>query len=126
MTIYRQCYTAKNKASTRQGTRLAYGRYGITTTGFARISFRSLAAATSSIVHYCPKAKRWSRVRAVVPFTRKPQDVRMGRGKGVPKGAMAIVSPGQLLFELDGRLSIAIRAASVSAQKLCSKTKVVQ
>ncbi|WMV55340.1 hypothetical protein MTR67_048725 [Solanum verrucosum] len=69
----------------------------------------------------------WVRVLADIPITRKPTEVRMGRGKGNPTGWIARVSRGQILFEMDGvSLPNARQAATLAAHKLCSSTKFVQ
>ncbi|WMV44950.1 hypothetical protein MTR67_038335 [Solanum verrucosum] len=118
------------------GTQLGFGRYGTKSCRAGRLSYRAIEAARRAIIRHFHRAmsgqfrrngKIWVRVLADIPITRKPTEVRMGRGKGNPTGWIARVSRGQILFEMDGvSLSNARQAATLAAHKLCSSTKFVQ
>ncbi|WMV46534.1 hypothetical protein MTR67_039919 [Solanum verrucosum] len=118
------------------GTQLGFGRYGTKSCRDGRLSYRAIEAARRAIIGHFHRAmsgqfrrngKIWVRVHPDIPITRKPTEVRMGRGKGNPTGWIAHVSRGQILFEMDGvSLSNARQAATLAAHKLCSSTKFVQ
>ncbi|XP_059645891.1 small ribosomal subunit protein uS3m-like [Cornus florida] len=118
------------------GTQLSFGRYGTQSCGAGRLSYRAIEAARRAIIGQFHRAmsgqfrrngKIWVRVLADLPITGKPNEVRMGRGKGNPTGWIARVSTGQIPFEMDGvSLSNARQAATLAAHKPCSSTKFVQ
>ncbi|KAL5057240.1 hypothetical protein RYX36_028844 [Vicia faba] len=92
-------------------TTLGFGRYGTQSCRAGRLSYRAIEAARRAIIGHFHRAmsgqfrkngKIWVRVFADIPITRKPTEVRMGRGKGNPTGWIARVSAGQVLFEMDG------------------------
>ncbi|CAB4277256.1 unnamed protein product [Prunus armeniaca] len=115
------------------GTQLGFGRYGTKSCRAGRLSYRAIEAARRATIGQFHRAmsrrnsKIWVRVLADLPITRKPTEVRMGRGKGNPTGWIARVSTGQIPFEMDGvSLSNARQAATLAAHKPCSSTKFVQ
>jgi large subunit ribosomal protein L16 len=72
------------------------------------------------------EGKVWIRIFPDKPYTKKPQEVRMGKGKGAPEGFVAVVKPGRIMFELEGVSdAIAKEALRLAAQKLPVRTKVV-
>lgn len=118
------------------GTQLGFGRYGIKSLRAGRLSYRAIEAARRAIIgqlnrtmngKFRRNGKIWVRLRADLPITGKPAEVRMGRGKGNPTGWIARVSTGQILFEMEGvSLSNARQAARLAAHKLCLSTTFVQ
>ncbi|KAF9675477.1 hypothetical protein SADUNF_Sadunf09G0036300 [Salix dunnii] len=110
------------------GTQLGFGRYGTKSCRAGRLSYRAIEAARRAIIgQFRRNGKIWVRVLADLPITRKPIEIRMGRGKGNNTGWIARVSTGQILFEMDGvSLSNARQAATLAAHKPCSSTKFVQ
>ncbi|GAV76720.1 Ribosomal_L16 domain-containing protein, partial [Cephalotus follicularis] len=116
------------------GTHLGFGKYGIQSCESGRVSSRAIEAARRAIVgqfHRAVSGKRsgkvWVRVVANVAITKKPSEVRMGRGKGNVAGYIARVSTGQILFEIDGvSLPNARQAATLAAHKLPFSTKFIQ
>ena len=100
-----------NKGNAHRGTQLAFGSFGIKTLEPKWIDSRQI---------------EWIRIFPDKPITRKPADVRMGKGKGDPAGWVAPVTPGRILFEVEGvSFDIAKEALRLGAQKLPVKTKFV-
>ncbi|KAI5658251.1 hypothetical protein M9H77_27044 [Catharanthus roseus] len=109
------------------GTQLGFGRYGTKSCRAGSLSDRAIEAARRAIIGHFHRAmsgqlqgncKIWVRVLANFPITRKPTEVRMGRGKGNPMGWVARVSMGQILFEMDDvSFSNARQAATLAAHK---------
>jgi len=92
----------KIKFDTR-GTYLAFGSHGLKAESFARVTPNQLEAARKTISRSIKKVgKVWIRVFPDRPFTKKPAEVKMGKGKGAPEGYCAEVRPGRIVFEVDG------------------------
>ena len=105
------------KGNAQRGTQLAFGSFGIKTLEAKWIDSRQIEAARVAVNRYIFPDK---------PITRKPADVRMGKGKGDPAGWVAPVTPGRVLFEVEGvSFDIAKEALRLAAQKLPVKTKFV-
>ena len=102
-----------NKGNAHRGTQLAFGSFGIKTLESKWIDSRQIEAARVALNRY-------------KPITRKPADVRMGKGKGDPAGWVAPVTPGRILFEVEGvSFDIAKEGLRLCAQKLPVKTKFI-
>ena len=103
-----------NKGNAHRGTTLAFGSFGI----------KTLRVAINRYMNR--EGQVWIRIFPDKPITRKPADVRMGKGKGDPAGWVAPVTPGRILFEVEGvPFDIAKEALRLGAQKLPVKTKFV-
>jgi large subunit ribosomal protein L16 len=82
---------------------IAYGRYGLVSLESQRISARQIEAARQAMTRYVKRGGQiWIRIFPHTPVTRKPQDVKMGSGKGNPEFFVAKVKPGTVMFEMDG------------------------
>lgn len=82
---------------------IAYGRYGLVSLDSERISARQIEAARQAMTRYIKRGGQiWIRIFPHTPVTRKPQDVKMGSGKGNPEFFAAKVKPGTVMFEMDG------------------------
>jgi len=82
---------------------IAYGRYGLVSLESDRISARQIEAARQAMTRYIKRGGQiWIRIFPHIPVTRKPQDVKMGSGKGNPEFFVAKVKPGTVMFEMDG------------------------
>ena len=116
-----------NKGNAHRGTTLAFGSFGIKTMDAKWIDSRQIEAARVAINRYMNREGQvWIRIFPDKPITRKPADVRMGKGKGDPAGWVAPVTPGRILFEVEGvPFDIAKEALRLGAQKLPVKTKFV-
>ena len=115
------------KGLAQRGNQLSFGSFGIKTEESAWITGRQLEAARQAIVRYMKREGQvWIRVFPDKPITKKPAEVRMGKGKGAPEGFVAPVTPGRMLFEAEGvPLEIAKEALRLGAQKLPVKTKFI-
>jgi large subunit ribosomal protein L16 len=115
------------KRTSFRGAELAFGSYGIKTLETAWITSRQIEAARQAVTRYMKReGKIWIRIFPDKPVTKKPAEVRMGKGKGAPEYFVAVVNPGRILFEADGvPLHIAKEALRLASQKLPIKTKMV-
>ena len=116
-----------NKGNAHRGTELAFGTFGIKTLEAKWLDSRQIEAARVAVNRYMNREGQvWIPVVAVTLKKRKPADVRMGKGKGDPAGWVAPVTPGRILFEVEGvSLAVAKEALRLAAQKLPVKTKFV-
>jgi len=128
---FRKWHTARknadwNHAETR-GVKLSFGSYGLKAVTAARITSNQIESARKVISRYASKSgKVWVRVFPDRPFTQKPAEVKMGKGKGDPVGYVCPVQPGRMLFEIDGVDEATAREALRKAgTKLPVKSKIV-
>ncbi len=107
------------------GNYIAFGEYALQSQGSERITARQIEAARQAMTRYIKRGgKIWIRVFPHTPVTRKPQDVKMGSGKGNPEFFVAKVRPGTILFEMQGvNEETAREAMRLAAHKLPIKTK---
>jgi large subunit ribosomal protein L16 len=107
------------------GNYIAFGDYALQAQGQERITSRQIEAARQAMTRYIKRGgKIWIRVFPHTPVTRKPQDVKMGSGKGNPEFFVAKVRPGTILFEMQGvDVATAREAMRLAANKLPVKTK---
>jgi large subunit ribosomal protein L16 len=126
-TKYRKQQKGKMKGNTQRGNQLAFGSYGIKTMEEHWITGRQIEAARQAVTRYMKReGKIWIRIFPDKPITKKPAEVRMGKGKGSPEYFVARVTPGRIMFEAEGvPLAIAKEAMRLAAQKLPVKTKFV-
>ena len=117
----------KNDGIAHRGTELAFGSFGIKAMATLWITARQIEAARIAVTRYMQREGQiWIRIFPDKPITRKPADVRMGKGKGDPAGFVAAVKPGMMLIECEGvSLAVAKEALRLAAQKLPIKTKFV-
>ena len=115
------------KGNAQRGNQLAFGSFGIKAMESAWITGRQIEAARQAITrHMKREGQLWIRVFPAKPITKKPAEVRMGKGKGSPEYWAAVVKPGRILFELDGvPESVAREALRLASNKLPIKTKFV-
>jgi len=115
------------KGNAQRGHTLAFGSFGIKTLEEAWITGRQIEAARQAITrHMKREGQLWIRIFPDKPITKKPAEVRMGKGKGAPEYFVARVTPGRILFEAEGvTLEVAKEALRLAAQKLPIATKFV-
>ncbi len=115
------------KRTSFRGSELAFGSFGIKSLDTAWLTARQLEAARQAVSRYMKReGKVWIRVFPDKPITKKPAEVRMGKGKGAPELFVAVVNPGRMIFEAEGvPLEIAKEALRLAAQKLPVKTRFV-
>jgi large subunit ribosomal protein L16 len=126
-TKYRKVQGSRTKGKAYRGSTIAFGDCGLKALEPGRITARQIEAARISISRKVKRGgKLWIRIFPDTPFTKKPAETRMGKGKGNPEYYEAIILPGRILFELGGiEESIAKEALRVAAFKLPIKTKIV-
>lgn len=110
-----------------RGAEVSFGRFGLQSMDAERISSRQIEAARRAMTRYIKRGgKIWIRIFPHTPVTRKPQDVKMGSGKGNPEYFAAKVHPGTMLFEMDGVTEdLAREAMRLAGHKLPVRTKFV-
>ena len=126
-TKYRKQQKGKMKGNAQRGHQLAFGSFGIKTLDEAWITGRQIEAARQAITrHMKREGQLWIRIFPDKPVTKKPAEVRMGKGKGAPEYFVARINPGRILFEIEGvSLLVAKEALRLGAQKLPVMTKTV-
>lgn len=117
----------KMKGLTGRGAELAFGSFGIKSLEPAWITSRQIEAARIAVTRFMKREGQvWIRIFPDKPVTKKPAEVRMGKGKGAPEYWVAVVRPGRMIFEAEGvSLEIAKEAMRLAAQKLPVQTKFV-
>jgi len=110
-----------------RGTRLSFGSFGLKAISAGRVDAREIEAARKACAHNLGKTgKMWTRIFPDRPYTSKPAEVKMGKGKGDPQGYEAVVRPGRIIYEVDGVTdAIAKEALRKAGTKLSVKTKIV-
>ena len=110
-----------------RGVTIAFGSYGLKAMAYARVTSNQIEAARKVAMHHAGKTgKVWIRIFPDHPFTQKPAEVKMGKGKGDPQGFIAEVKPGRIMFEIDGvEPEVAAECMRKAGTKLPVKTKVV-
>ena len=124
---YRKQQRGRTKGMAQRGNSVAFGDFGLMALEATWITSRQIEAARRAITRHMKRAGRvWIRVFPDVPVSKKPAEVRQGKGKGSVEYWAARVKPGRILFELDGVPGpLAAEAFSRAAMKLPVKTKVV-
>jgi len=126
-TKYRKQQKGKMKGNAGRGNQLAFGSFGIKTNEEAWITGRQIESARQAVTRYMKREGQiWIRIFPDKPVTKKPAEVRMGKGKGAPEYFVARVTPGRIMFEADGvPLKVAQEAMRLAAQKLPVTTRFV-
>ena len=126
-TKFRKMQKGRIKGAAKGGTTLNFGSYGLKAQEPARITARQIEAARRTMTRQMKRAGRvWIRIFPDVPVSKKPTEVRMGKGKGTPEFWAAKVKPGRIMFEIDGvSAPVAREALRLAAAKLPIKTRVV-
>jgi large subunit ribosomal protein L16 len=125
---HRKQFKGRIHGNAKGGSQLAYGAYGLKALEPDRITARQIEAARRAITrHLKRQGKVWIRIFPDVPVTKKPLEVRQGKGKGSVEFFAARVKPGRIMFEIDGVSgAIAREAMDLAAMKLPVKTKFVK
>ena len=126
-TKFRRSQKGKMKGNAKRGYTLSFGSFGIKTLQEAWITGRQIEAARQAVTrHMKREGQIWIRIFPDKPITKKPAEVRMGKGKGAPEGFVACISPGRIIIEAEGvPLNIAKEALRLAAQKLPVTTRFV-
>ncbi|MFM9984108.1 MAG: 50S ribosomal protein L16 [Flavobacteriales bacterium] len=126
-TKYRKQQKGKIKGIAHRGSQLAFGSFAIKTLDEGFLTSRQLEAARVALTRFMKREGQvWIRVFPDKPLTRKPAEVRMGKGKGAPELWVAVLKPGRIIFEAEGvPLATAQEALRLAAQKLPCRTKFI-
>ncbi|WP_185876642.1 50S ribosomal protein L16 [Blattabacterium cuenoti] len=126
-TKYKKKQKGRIRGNSKKGIFLSRGLYGIKSLEGSWITSRQLEAARIAATRYMKReGKLWINIFPDKPATKKPQEVRMGKGKGPVEFWVSVVKPGRILFEIDGiEMKIAKEALRLAAQKLPIKVKFI-
>jgi len=126
-TKFRKAHKGRIKGVAKAGFTLNFGGYGLKAMEPERVTARQIEAARRAITRHMKRAGRvWIRIFPDVPVSKKPTEVRMGKGKGTPEFWACRIKPGRIMFEIDGVPEpIAREALRLGAMKLPIKTRVV-
>ena len=126
-TKFRRQQKGRMKGNAQRGNQLAFGSFGIKSLQTKWITGAQIEAARIAVTRYMQRQGQvWVRIFPDKPITSKPAEVRMGKGKGNPEGFVAPVTPGRMIFEVEGvSFEIAKEALRLAAQKLPVTTKFV-
>jgi len=123
-TKYRKQFKGRNRGVATRGSKVSFGEYGLKATEHGRITARQIEAARRAMSRHLKRGgKIWIRVFPDKPISKKPLEVRQGKGKGNVEYWVALVQPGRVLFEIDGvPVELAREALKLAAAKLPVKT----
>ncbi len=126
-TKFRKAHKGRIHGVATSGTTLAFGEFGLKALEPERVTARQIEAARRAMTRFMKRAGRvWIRVFPDVPVSKKPIEVRMGKGKGSPEYWVVRVKPGRIMFEVDGvPAQVAREALTLAAAKLPIKTRFV-
>jgi len=112
----------------RRGAELNFGEFGLQAVECGTISNKQIEAARIAMTRHVKRGgKLWIRIFPDKSFTKKPAEVRMGKGKGAPEGWVAVIRPGRILYEMAGvDRELAKEALRLASHKLSVKTKIVE
>ena len=124
---FRRVQKGKLKGNAGRGNQLSFGSFGIKCLETAWITGRQIEAARVAVTrHIQRQGQIWIRIFPDKPITKKPAEVRMGKGKGAPEGFVATVTPGRIIIEVEGvPFLLAKEALRLAAQKLPITTRFV-
>ena len=125
---HRKQHRGRMRGHSKGGTQVAFGEYGLKTLESAWITARQIEASRVAMTRFIKRGgKIWIRVFPDKPFTKKPAETRMGKGKGNPEYWVAVVKPGRILYEMEGTTEdVAREAFRLASQKLPIRTKFVR
>jgi large subunit ribosomal protein L16 len=126
-TKFRKTHRGKLRNSTTKGNSIAFGDYGLVALEPKWITNRQIEAARIAMTRHIKRGgKVWIRIYPNLPYTKKPAETRMGKGKGNPEYWVSVVNPGRVMFEMAGvTRDLAHEALSLAASKLPIRTKFV-
>lgn len=124
---HRKMFKGRMTGSAQRGSSIAYGEYALKAVGCGRMTSQQIEAARIAINRKVKRGgKMWIRIFPDKPFTKKPAETRMGKGKGSPEGWVAVIKPGRILYELAGvDGALAREALQLAANKLPFPTKII-
>ena len=126
-TKFRRVQKGRMKGNAERGSTISFGSFALKAVEGTWITNRQIEAARIAVTRFMKREGQvWIRIFPDKPITKKPAEVRMGKGKGAPEGWVAVVKPGRIIFAADGvPREVAQEALRLAAQKLPIKTKFV-
>jgi large subunit ribosomal protein L16 len=126
-TKFRKMQKGRNRGLASRGHRIEFGSFGLKSLEHAWITSRQIEAARIAVTRSMKREGNvWIRIFPDKPVTKKPAEVRMGKGKGAPEYWVAVIKPGTIIFEADGvSPELAREAMRLAAQKLPVKTNFI-
>jgi large subunit ribosomal protein L16 len=127
-TKFRKAHKGRIHGLSKAGTELNFGQYGLKAMEPERVTARQIEAARRAMTRHMKRAGRvWIRIYPDVPVSKKPIEVRMGKGKGTPEFWVCRVKPGRIMFEIDGvPVDVAREALELAAAKLPIKSRFIE
>jgi large subunit ribosomal protein L16 len=124
---FRKQHRGRRSGPAKGGAEIAFGDYGLQALEQGWVTARQIEAGRIAITRHVKRGgKIWIRVFPDKPFTKKPLETRMGKGKGNPEGWVAVIKPGRILFEIEGVTpEIAVEAMKLASHKFGIKTRFV-
>ena len=125
---YRKQQKGRMRGLAYRGSDLNFGEFGLQAAECGKISSKQIEAARIAMTRHAKRGgKMWIRIFPDKPFTKKPAEVRMGKGKGAPEGWEAVVRPGRVIYEMEGvTREVAREALRLAAHKLPIKTRFIE
>jgi large subunit ribosomal protein L16 len=125
---FRKQQKGKMRGVAYRGSRLNFGEFGLQAVECGSLTSKQIEAARIAMTRHVKRGgKMWIRIFPDKPYTKKPAEVRMGKGKGAPEGWVAIVKPGRILYEMQGvPKELAQEALRLAAHKLSVKTRFIE
>ena len=125
---FRKQQRGRMKGTSSRGCNLSFGEFGLQATECGTITSKQIEAARIAMTRHVKRGgKLWIRIFPDKPFTKKPAEVRMGKGKGAPEGWCVIIRPGRILYEMEGiDKELAREALRLASHKLSVRTKFIE
>ena len=125
---YRKQQKGRMRGKAYRGSSLNFGDFGLQAVECGSVTSRQIEAARIAMTRKVKRGgKMWIRIFPDKPFTKKPAEVRMGKGKGSPEGWVAIIKPGRIVYEMEGvPRDLAFEALRLASHKLSVKTKIIE
>jgi large subunit ribosomal protein L16 len=125
---YRKQMKGRMRGTASRGAELNFGEFGLQALECGKVSAKQIEAARIAMTRHVKRGgKMWIRIFPDKPITKKPAEVRMGKGKGAPEGWVAVVRPGRILYEMEGiTRELAAEALRLAAHKLPIRTRFIE
>ncbi len=125
---HRKVQKGKMRGKAYRGSSLNFGEFGLQAVDCGYITSKQIEAARIAMTRHVKRGgKIWIRIFPDKPFTKKPAEVRMGKGKGAPEGWQAVIKPGRILYEMSGvPVEVAKEAMRLAMHKLPVKTRFIE
>lgn len=125
---FRKQQRGRMRGLSKRGATLNYGDFGLQAVECGAISSKQIEAARIAMTRHVKRGgKLWIRIFPDKPFTKKPAEVRMGKGKGAPEGWVAVIRPGRILYEMEGiSKELAVEALRLASHKLPIRTRFIE